>query len=66
MWFFPYLSWFTLAMLLGFIALMLSDSGARAQLASTFVLFLFITALGFLWHRRRDARVNDDSGLPEH
>lgn len=66
MWFFPYLSWFTLAMLIGFIALMLSDSGARAQLASTFVLFLFITALGFLWHRRRDARINDDSGLPEH
>ncbi|WP_407443536.1 amino acid permease [Rhodococcus sp. (in: high G+C Gram-positive bacteria)] len=65
MWAFPYLSWFTLAMLLGFIALMLSDSNARVQLASTFVLFLFITALGFLWHRRQDARVSDDFGLPK-
>ncbi|MGC5162839.1 amino acid permease [Rhodococcus sp. DT1] len=66
MWAFPYLSWFTLAMLIGFIALMLSDSNARVQLASTFVLFLFITALGFLWHRRQDARVSDDFGLPRH
>lgn len=66
MWAFPYLSWFTLAMLIGFIALMLSDSNARVQLASTFVLFLFITALGFLWHRRQDARVSDDFGLPKH
>ncbi|MFD3810840.1 amino acid permease [Rhodococcus sp. NPDC058639] len=65
MWAFPYLSWFTLAMLLGFIALMLSDSNARVQLASTFGLFLFITALGFLWHRRQDARVSDDFGLPK-
>lgn len=54
MWLFPYLSWFTLAMLIGFIVLMLSDSAARVQLASTFVLFLIITALGLLWHRTHD------------
>nr|WP_255162424.1 amino acid permease [Rhodococcus gordoniae] len=54
MWLFPYLSWFTLAMLIGFIALMLSDSAARVQLASTFVLFLIITVLGLIWHRTHD------------
>nr|WP_287221069.1 MULTISPECIES: amino acid permease [Rhodococcus] len=51
MWAFPYLSWFTLAMLLGFIALMLSDSDARLQLASTFVLFLVIAGIGMIWQR---------------
>ena len=56
MWLFPYLSWFTLAMLIGFIVLMLSDSAARVQLASTFVLFLIITALGLLWHRAHDKK----------
>jgi len=64
MWAFPYLSWFTLAMLVAFIGLMLSDSTARMQLAATFGLFLVITALGLLWHRRQDARVNGDFGLP--
>ncbi|WP_413247747.1 amino acid permease [Rhodococcus sp. Z13] len=64
MWLFPYLSWFTLAMLIGFICLMLTDTDARAQLVSTFVLFLIITAIGAVWHRRQDARVSRPSAPP--
>ncbi|WP_342671588.1 amino acid permease [Rhodococcus phenolicus] len=52
MWAFPYLSWFTLALLGAFITLMLFDDDARIQLLSTFVLFLAIAALGWLWQRR--------------
>ncbi|MEE2061127.1 amino acid permease [Rhodococcus artemisiae] len=51
MWAFPYLSWFTLAMLVAFIALMLSDSDARAQLTATAALFVVITVIGIVWRR---------------
>ncbi|MEU5841855.1 amino acid permease [Rhodococcus sp. NPDC047139] len=64
MWLFPYLSWFTLAMLIGFIALMLSDPDARVQLASTFVLFVIITLLGVIWQRSRGRTVNAPSDQP--
>ncbi|MEV0945687.1 amino acid permease [Rhodococcus sp. NPDC049939] len=53
MWLFPWLSYLTLAMLGGFVVLMLTDSDARAQLFSTTVLFLIICALGFLNRRFR-------------
>ncbi|ANZ26043.1 amino acid transporter [Rhodococcus sp. WB1] len=56
MWAFPYLSWLTLAMLGAFIVLMLFDSAARIQLASTAVLFLFIAAVSRLWQRRSRSR----------
>ncbi|MBH0118110.1 amino acid permease [Rhodococcus sp. CX] len=52
MWAFPYLSWFTLAMLGAFIVLMLFDDAARIQLLSTLVLFLVIAGIGFVWQRR--------------
>nr|WP_330153829.1 amino acid permease [Rhodococcus sp. CC-R104] len=61
MWAFPYLSWVTLAMLVAFIVLMLSDTAARLQLASTFGLFVLITAIGVVWQRRhRDVSVASD------
>lgn len=53
MWLFPWLSYLTLAMLGGFVVLMLFDSDARTQLISTCVLFLVIAALGVLNTRRR-------------
>ncbi|WP_374116483.1 amino acid permease [Hoyosella sp. YIM 151337] len=52
MWLFPYLTWFTLALLAGLIVLMLTDAAAREQLISTAVLCLILTALG-LWNERR-------------
>lgn len=65
MWAFPYLSWVTLAMLAAFIILMLSDSAARLQLASTFGLFVLITAIGVVWHRRQRT-VSVGSGPQAH
>ncbi len=53
MWLFPWLSYVTLAMLSGFIILMLFDSNARTQLLSTSILFLIIAGLGFLNRRLR-------------
>jgi aromatic amino acid permease len=53
MWLFPWLSYVTLAMLAGFVVLMLFDSDARTQLISTCVLFLAIAALGVLNTRLR-------------
>ena len=53
MWLFPCLSYLTLAMLGGFVVLMLFDSDARTQLISTCVLFLVIAALGVLNTRLR-------------
>ena len=61
MWAFPYLSWFTLAMLVAFIILMLSDSDARAQLTATAVLFVIITVIGIVWRRFHPA---DSENLP--
>ncbi|MFZ2528989.1 MAG: amino acid permease [Rhodococcus sp. (in: high G+C Gram-positive bacteria)] len=52
MWLFPYLSWFTLALLGAFIVLMLFDDSARIQLLSTLVLFLVIALIGRIWQRR--------------
>lgn len=65
MWAFPYLSWLTLAMLVGFIALMLSDSDARLQLASTFVLFVVITIIGLLWQRSHPSTAPGASHAPQ-
>ncbi|AOW91972.1 amino acid transporter [Rhodococcus sp. WMMA185] len=53
MWLFPWLSYLTLAMLGGFVVIMLTDSDARAQLFATTVLFVIISALGFLNRRLR-------------
>ncbi|UOT07549.2 amino acid permease [Rhodococcus opacus] len=53
MWLFPWLSYVTLAMLAGFVVLMLFDTDARTQLISTCVLFLAIAALGVLNTRLR-------------
>ncbi len=53
MWLFPWLSYVTLAMLAGFVVLMLFDTDARTQLISTCVLFLVIAALGVLNTRLR-------------
>ncbi|MBV6757059.1 MULTISPECIES: amino acid permease [Rhodococcus] len=53
MWLFPWLSYLTLAMLAGFVVLMLFDTDARTQLISTCVLFLVIAALGFINTRLR-------------
>nr|WP_206039838.1 amino acid permease [Rhodococcus sp. HNM0563] len=61
MWAFPYLSWFTLAMLVAFIILMLSDSDARAQLTATAVLFVIISVIGIVWRRFHPA---DSENLP--
>ncbi|SDE67132.1 amino acid permease [Rhodococcus tukisamuensis] len=55
MWGFPYLSWATLAALIGLILLMLTDADARNQLISTTVLFLVIAALSVLNARLRKA-----------
>ena len=55
MWLFPWLSYVTLAMLAGFVVLMLFDSDARTQLISTCVLFLVIAGLSVLNARRRRA-----------
>ncbi|MBB2924426.1 amino acid permease [Cellulomonas cellasea] len=52
MWAFPYLSWATLGLLAGFVALMLSDADARGQLASTAVLCLVLLGL-YAVHARR-------------
>lgn len=57
MWGFPYLSWATLAALIGLILLMLTDADARNQLISTTVLFLVIAGLSVLNARRRKAAV---------
>ncbi|WP_172650340.1 amino acid permease [Rhodococcus opacus] len=53
MWLFPWLSYVTLAMLAGFVVLMLFDTDARTQLISTCILFLAIAALGVLNTRLR-------------
>ncbi|WP_448061081.1 amino acid permease [Cellulomonas hominis] len=56
MWAFPALSWATLALLVGFVALMLTDEAARGQLVATLVLCLVIVAVDVLrtrWRRRR-------------
>ncbi|NLU83861.1 amino acid permease [Rhodococcus sp. HNM0569] len=59
MWWFPYLSWLTLAMLGGFVVLMAFDTDARQQLIATFVLFLVLCVLSLLnARRRRDAPVH--------
>lgn len=63
MWLFPWLSYATLALLGGFVVLMLFDTDARTQLFSTCVLFLAITALAFLNARyRRKAVPATDPG----
>ena len=56
MWLFPYLSWATLALLGGFVALMLSDGEARGQLASTGVLCLVLAAIYVVRERVRARR----------
>jgi len=56
MWWFPYLSWATLALLAGFVALMLSDAEARGQLASTGVLCLVLAAIYVIRERVRARR----------
>jgi L-asparagine transporter-like permease len=53
---FPYLSWATLALLGGFVALMLSDGEARGQLASTAVLCLVLAAIYVIRERVRARR----------
>ncbi|MFC4605633.1 amino acid permease [Rhodococcus kronopolitis] len=55
MWGFPYLSWATLAALIGLILLMLTDADARSQLISTATLFVLIAGLSVLNGRRRRA-----------
>lgn len=56
MWLFPYLSWAALALLGGFVALMLSDGEARRQLASTGVLCLVLAAIYVIRERVRARR----------
>lgn len=53
MWAFPYLTWFTLALLGGLIVLMLTDTDARQQLISTALLCLALAGLAVLNERRR-------------
>ncbi|MCK7678136.1 amino acid permease [Corynebacterium sp. CCM 9186] len=48
MWGYPWLGWFTLAMLLILTALMLSDSGARYQVLSVIIVFGALIGLSFL------------------
>ncbi|WP_149203548.1 amino acid permease [Actinotalea subterranea] len=58
MWGFPWLSWFTLALLAGLVALMLTDGAARAQALSTTLLFAVVAGIFFLTQllRARSAR----------
>ncbi|MFD4367905.1 amino acid permease [Rhodococcus sp. NPDC058521] len=56
MWLFPYLSYATLAMLGGFVVLMLFDGDARAQLISTTILFAIIAVLSVVNSRIRSRR----------
>ncbi|QNG21199.1 amino acid permease [Rhodococcus triatomae] len=51
MWWYPYLSYLTLAMLGAFVILMLFDAPARNQLISTAGLFLVLCVLGYLNRR---------------
>jgi aromatic amino acid permease len=54
MWGFPYLSWLTIGLLAGIMALMLTDPVARVQLAETAGLCAVI--IGIYWIRSRAAR----------
>ncbi|HEY3436230.1 MAG TPA: amino acid permease [Actinotalea sp.] len=45
MWLFPWLTWFTLALLAGLVALMLTDADARWQAVSTVVLFALVAGV---------------------
>ncbi|PTR30242.1 aromatic amino acid:proton symporter (AAT family) [Rhodococcus sp. OK519] len=65
MWLFPYLSYVTLALLAGFVVLMLFDADAREQLVSTAVLFLAILALSLLNSRRRARKGGKDTAVTE-
>lgn len=49
MWFFPWLTWFTLALLAGLVALMLTDADARWQAVSTVVLFALVAGVYGVW-----------------
>ena len=60
MWFYPWLTWVTLALLAGLVALMLTDADARWQALSTVVLFALVAGIygvGQLLRRRRLAGV---------
>jgi GABA permease len=52
MWGFPYLTWATLAGVLGVLALMTTSHDNRVQLACTIGFALALSAAGFAWQRR--------------
>ncbi|HEY8721761.1 amino acid permease [Pengzhenrongella sp.] len=57
MWGFPYLSWFTLALLLALVGLMATDEAARAQLIATTVLVLVIVGIYFARELLRELKL---------
>ncbi|VEI03257.1 Gamma-aminobutyrate permease [Acidipropionibacterium jensenii] len=52
MWGYPYLSWLTLAVLIGIIGLGMTDPGVRAQILATFGLTLVLFLIGIARTRR--------------
>ncbi len=52
MWGYPYLSWLTLAVLVGIIGLGMTDPGVRAQILATFGLTIVLFFVGVLRTRR--------------
>ncbi len=53
MWGFPYLSWLTLAALLGIVVLGFTVPEVAAQLSATFLLTAALFVVGWLLDRRR-------------
>ncbi len=52
MWGYPYLSWLTLAVLIGIIGLGMTDAGVRGQILATFGLTVVLFVIGIIRTRR--------------